>query len=218
MKKCLMAGLVGAFMLGCTTADPYTGEERTSRASAGATVGAIGGAVAGGAASSRGDRRRGILTGALVGGAIGGGVGHYMDRQERALREQLEGTGVRVEREGDTINLVMPGNITFAVNRHEIRDEFYETLDSVALVLQEYDQTAIQISGHTDSTGGAALNQTLSERRAGRVADYLIEQEIAPARVETYGYGPRYPVASNDTAEGRQANRRVELQLVPLPM
>ncbi len=210
--------LCALILAGCTTTDPYTGEERQSRTAQGAAVGAVAGAVVGGAASSRGDRRQGVLTGAVVGGAIGGGVGHYMDRKERALREQLQGTGVQVQREGDNLRLIMPGNITFAVGRHEIRPEFYEVLNSVSLVLKEYDQTAIQIAGHTDSTGSDQLNQTLSENRAGSVAQYLMGQGVSARRIESFGYGPRYPVATNATEEGRQANRRVELQLIPLPM
>lgn len=215
MKRLL--ALCAIFTLAaCTTTDPYTGEQKTSNTAKGAGIGAIAGAVIGAASSSKSDRKKGALTGAAAGAAIGGGVGNYMDRQEAKLRDELQGSGVQVRREGDRLYLIMPGNITFATGRYEIRSDFYSVLDSVAKVLAEFDQTAIKVSGHTDSTGGDQLNQTLSEQRAASVRDYLVRRDVAAGRIQAYGYGPRYPVASNSTAEGRAANRRVELELLPM--
>lgn len=200
----------------CATNDPYTGERKTSNTTVGAVVGAIGGAVVGAATSSKSDREKGVLTGAAAGAAIGGGVGAYMDKQERELRQRLQGSGVQVRREGNNIELVMPGNITFDTGRSDIRPGFYPVLDSVAEVLAEFKQTRINISGHTDNTGGADLNQRLSEDRANSVESYLVNRRVSPGRVSSAGYSYRYPVASNATAEGRQANRRVELELEPI--
>ncbi len=216
MKKTLIAFSVAAFGLtGCMTYDPYTGEQKTSSATKGSVIGAIGGAAVGVATSSKSDRGKGALIGAASGAAVGGGIGYYMDRQEAQLRQRLEGTGVRVIRNGDQIELVMPGNITFDTSQSTIRPSFTGVLESVALVLKEFDKTVIQIDGHTDSTGAEGYNQLLSERRAGSVRDFLLNQGVAPARTRATGYGPRQPIASNATAAGREQNRRVELTLVP---
>ncbi|MDV2077818.1 OmpA family protein [Marinobacter xestospongiae] len=216
MKKTILAVTAAATLSGCMTYDPYTGEEKVSNATTGAVIGAIGGAAIGAATSSKSDRGKGALIGAASGGAIGGGIGYYMDRQEAQLRHKLEGTGVRVVRNGDQIELVMPGNITFDVSQSTIKSSFHGVLESVALVLKEFDQTIINIEGHTDSTGSQNFNQLLSERRAGSVRDFLLAQGIQSGRTRAVGYGPRYPIATNSTAAGREQNRRVELTLVPM--
>ncbi len=218
MKKTILAVSMAATMGlgGCMTYDPYTGEEKTSNATKGSIIGAIGGAAVGAATSSKSDRGKGALIGAASGAAVGGGIGYYMDRQEAQLRQKLEGSGVRVVRNGDQIDLVMPGNITFDVNQSTIKPSFSNTLESVALVLEEFDKTNIRIEGHTDSTGSRDYNQLLSERRAGSVRDFLLDQGIDSSRTRAVGYGPRQPIASNDTASGREQNRRVELKLVPM--
>lgn len=203
-------------MMACQTIDPYTGEQKTSNATTGAAVGAVAGAVLGAATSKGKDRGRAAATGAVLGGATGGGIGYYMDQQEAALRQELQGTGVQVRREGDKVYLIMPGNITFASGRNEIKGDFYPTLNSVGKVLKKFDKTAIKVAGHTDSVGSDASNQVLSEQRASSVAQYLRGQQIPSNRVQSVGYGESYPIASNDTADGRERNRRVELELVPL--
>lgn len=214
MKK-ILAILTVLIMAGCASTDPYTGQQKTSNTAKGAGIGAIAGAVVGAATSSSKDRGKGAVTGAVAGGAIGGGVGYYMDRQEAALRAKLEGTGVGVAREGDNIRLIMPSAITFDVNRYEVRPQFYQTLESVSVVIKEYEKTNVRIVGHTDSTGSDSLNQTLSERRADSVGQLLMSHGIPSGRVWTSGAGERYPIASNDSEAGRQENRRVEVELVP---
>jgi len=208
---------LGAALAGCSTIDPYTGEERTARATTGAAIGAVAGAAIGAATGSDSrERRKRALMGAGAGGLAGAAVGGYMDRQEARLREQLAGSGVGVVRRGDEIILSMPGNVTFAINSDQVRREFNEVLDSVVLVVKEYDQTLIEIVGHTDSTGAAAYNQQLSERRAQSVGRYMESRDLNPRRIATAGYGQDYPIADNTTEAGRTANRRVELTLVPL--
>jgi outer membrane protein OmpA-like peptidoglycan-associated protein len=175
-------------------------------AGAGAGIGALAGR----------DRAKGALIGAGAGALAGGAVGAYMDYQEAKLRERLRGTGVSVTRIGNEIVLNMPGNVTFDVDRAEIRPDFYDVLNSVVLVVKEYDKTLIEISGHTDSSGSDAHNLDLSNRRAASVASYFKAQQVNPMRVLSQGFGEQNPVASNDTPEGRAANRRVELRLVPV--
>ncbi len=197
------------------TNDPYSGEKKTSNTAKGAGIGAIAGALLGAATSSKGDRKKGILTGALVGGAVGGGIGYYMDQQEAELRRYLEGTGVQIQRHGDQIQLVMPGNITFESGSSNLAPSFYSVLDGVATVLAKFDQTQLNIDGHTDSQGSDEFNQRLSEQRALSVSTYLSGNNVAPSRIAASGYGENKPIANNDNADGRAANRRVELWIQP---
>ena len=213
MKKIVLAFAGAAFLAGCTT-DPYTGEQKMSNMAGGAALGALAGAGIGVLAG--GDDRRNALIGAGVGALAGAGVGYYMDVQEAKLRQRLEGTGVSVTRIGNNITLNMPGHITFAVNSADLNARFFNVLDGVALVLKEYDKTVVEVAGHTDSTGSDAYNLQLSQRRAEAVASYLVSQGIKRERLITVGAGEAYPIASNDTEEGRAANRRVELTIVPV--
>jgi outer membrane protein OmpA-like peptidoglycan-associated protein len=202
---------------GCMTYDPYTGEKEVSKTTKGAGIGAATGAIIGlmvGDSSS--ERKRRAIQLAVAGGIAGGAVGNYMDRQEAKLRAQLQGTGVSVTRSGDNIILNMPGNVTFQTNMADINASFYPVLNSVALVLKEFDKTVVDVAGHADSTGDEAKNMDLSQRRAGSVSSYLAAQGINVQRLITVGYGETRPIASNDTPEGRAQNRRVEITLQPV--
>ncbi|MEJ2127763.1 MAG: OmpA family protein [Woeseiaceae bacterium] len=212
-------GMVGLAIVlaGCETLDPYTGESETSKATKGALIGAAAGIVVGLASGDDAvDRRQRALIGAGVGALAGGAIGNYMDRQEAELRAELQGTGVSVTRIGDNITLNMPGNITFATNSSDLNAGFFEVLGSVTKVLKEFDQTVVEVAGHTDSTGTDAYNQQLSERRAQTVTDYFVARKISSQRFITIGLGESMPVADNGTADGRQLNRRVEITLVPI--
>ena len=200
----------------CTTMDPYTGESGAANSAKGAGIGAIAGAAIGAATAGSGNKDRAIITGAVAGAALGGGIGHYMDRQEAELRQKLAGSGVQVQREGDNLRLIMPGNITFQTDSAQIRGDFYDVLDSVSLVLKEFKDTSILVAGHTDSVGNDSYNQGLSERRSYSVKNYLSSAGIPTGRVQAVGFGERHPVASNSSAQGREQNRRVELELQPL--
>ncbi len=202
---------------GCTTINPYTNESQTSKAVIGAGSGALAGAVIGliSGDNSR-ERRKRALRGAGIGALAGGAVGYYMDVQEAKLRQTLQGTGVSVTRQGDNIVLNMPSNITFGVDSAGINGAFFDVLNSVDIVLKEYQQTLVEVMGHTDSTGSTEHNQQLSERRAKSVASYFKSRGIKPLRIATYGHGEGYPIASNSTDVGRAQNRRVELVLVPI--
>ena len=205
------------FLTACTTINPYTREEQTSKAAKGSAIGAAAGVVVGlitGDGSKERKKRALILGG--VGAIAGGSVGVYMDQQEMKLRQRLDNSGVSVTRIGDNITLNMPGNVTFAVNSADINQAFYDVLDSVALVLNEYEKTLVEVAGHTDNTGSDEYNQQLSQKRAASVAAYLRSRQVMAERLIEVGGGENYPVASNDTAEGRQMNRRVEITIVPV--
>ena len=193
----------------CTT-NPYTGEQQASKAAAyGAGAAAVCGII-----GSR-DSSKHARNAALGCGAIGAGVGAYMDAQERQLRDELAGTGVQVVREGDNIRLIMPGNITFNTDSYNLRSDFYPTLNSVGTVLAKYADTRVLVSGHTDNTGSHKYNQTLSERRAGSVADYLVTVDVQRSRMLVQGMAFDQPVADNSTSAGRAQNRRVEIDILP---
>lgn len=198
-----------AMLVACTT-NPYTGEQQASKA---ATYGLGAAAVCGLVGAM--DSAKKARNAALGCGIVGAGVGAYMDVQEKKLREQLQGTGVRVVREGDNIRLVMPGNITFNTDSYQLRADFYPVLNSVGLVLAKYADTTIRITGHTDDRGSRQYNLTLSEKRADSVANYLVTRDVARGRMYIEGAAFDQPVADNSTAAGRAENRRVELYILP---
>ena len=202
---------------GCTT-DPYTGERKASNTAIGGLIGgAVGagaGAIIGGATSAK--TRTAALIGAGIGALTGAGIGAYMDNQEAKLRERLRATGVSVTRRGNEIILNMPGNVTFDTGKADIKPQFYDVLDSVALVLNEFNRTIIDVDGHTDSVGSARSNLELSRRRARAVAEYLASRQVDPRRLSMRGYGEEQPIASNASASGRALNRRVEIRIAPL--
>lgn len=218
MKKHIFAiTLISASLAiaGCTV-NPYTGESQAGKSGIGAATGAAVGAGIGALSSSKKDRGKGALIGAAAGVALGGGVGYYMDVQEAKLRDKMQGTGVSVTRSGDNIILNMPNNVTFDSNSTSIKPVGANTLVGVAMVLKEYDKTAVNIVGHTDSSGNDSINIPLSKQRADSVASSLISQGVSANRIYSRGAGASQPIASNSTADGKMQNRRVEITLSPL--
>lgn len=207
--KAITAATTLSVLAACTT-NPYTGDQQASKA---ATYGAGAAAVCAlvGAIES-GKHARNAALGC---GIVGAGAGAYMDVQEAKLREQLQGTGVQVAREGDNVRLIMPGNVTFDTDSYNLRSNFYPVLNSVGEVLAKYADTTIRVTGHTDSTGSRQHNQTLSERRASSVADFLATRGVERNRMLVQGMGPDQPIADNGTQAGRASNRRVELYILP---
>ena len=201
----LATAIMATMLLGSCAS--YTGQTRDpddpNRTGRGALIGASIGAVAG-------------LVGAGVGALAGTAVGTYQDRQEAELRRRTAGTGIDVSRDGDVIKLNLPDAVTFDFNSASLNPQFRPALDGVATTLADYPQTVVEISGHTDAVGSDAYNQRLSEERAGSVANYLVGKGLVRERFEIVGMGKRYPVASNDTDDGRARNRRVEVRVVPL--
>ena len=222
MRKSLVAttvALAGTMLLGgCAsytgqTSDPNDPNRTRNAALIGAGIGAVAGLLSGSDAT---ERRQRALVGAGVGGLAGGAIGVYQDRQEAELRRQTAGTGIAVDRDGDVIKLNLPDGVTFDFNRTELKPQFYPALNNVAATLREYNQTIVEVSGHTDNVGSEAVNQRISEQRAQNVASYLIGQGLQRERFEVAGYNYRHPVADNSTEQGRAKNRRVEIRLIPL--
>jgi outer membrane protein OmpA-like peptidoglycan-associated protein len=210
-------GLAALATLGtaaCTT-DPYTGQQRINRTAVGIAAGAVGGYLLGDLVGGHNDRTEQLI-GAGIGAIAGGAVGAYMDRQEEELRRQTAGTGVDVLRQGDDLILRMPSGVTFDVDRWDVKPQFYPVLDDVGRTLSSYNQTYVDVLGHTDTTGSNEHNQGLSERRAASVADYLSARGVARARMATRGYGETAPLyMPDDTDMKKAANRRVEIKIVP---
>lgn len=215
-KRIAMAAAATALLTttACIT-DPNTGERRISKAAIGGALGAVGGYFAGDLIGGKHDRTEKIV-GAGIGAIAGGAAGAYMDKQEQELRRKTAGTGVEVERKGNEILLNMPSGVTFATNSYAIQPQFQTTLNEVAQTLAAYPSTYIDIYGHTDSTGGDAINIPLSRNRAQSVSNYLSQRGVNPARMATQGFGSSQPVAENTTEAGKQANRRVEIRIVPV--
>ncbi len=209
--------MVAMTVSACKTLDAYTREEKTSSATRGALIGAAAGAVVGLISGDDAvERRQRALIGAGIGALAGGSIGAYQDRQEARLRAELEGTGVSVTRIGDNITLNMPGNVTFATDSSDLSPAFFDVLNSVGKVMNEFESTVVEVAGHTDSTGSDAYNMQLSQRRAQSVAAYLGSQGVNSQRLISLGMGESRPIANNATVEGRAANRRVEITMVPV--
>ena len=191
--------------------------QKRSKTASGAWIGTAIGAAAGLLTGKNAtQRRQRAMVGAGIGALSGAAIGHYQDKQEHELRERTANTGIGVSRQGDKITLNLPDNITFDTGRSSLKPEFYTALNGVASTIRDYNQTIVEVVGHTDNTGSASFNQRLSEQRAETVSDYLVGQGVQRARLETSGAGKNYPVASNATASGRARNRRVEIHLIPL--
>jgi outer membrane protein OmpA-like peptidoglycan-associated protein len=210
MKKSLI--LVAAMVLPMTLQACQSGPSQ--RVLIGTAAGAIAGAGLGTIAG--GDDKRNAAIGAVVGGIAGAAVGGYMDEQQRKLEEATAGTGIEVDRVGDQIQLTMPSNVTFAVNSATIQPGFFKALDDVSATLVQYNDTSVDIIGHASSDGDDAYNMTLSQQRAQSVRSYLISKGTQSVRINAIGMGETQPIADNATAEGRAANRRVEILLTPI--
>ena len=215
LPKISAAALSAMLATSACTTDPYTGQQTINRTAVGIGVGALSGYLLGDLVGGDHDRNAKVI-GAGIGAIAGGAVGNYMDRQEAELRRQTAGTGVDVYRQGDELVLRMPSGITFPVDRSDIQPEFQSTLNQVSQTLASYNQTYIDVLGHTDSTGSDAYNQALSDRRAQSVATYLSGHGVDRVRMGIRGFGESQPIASNDDEAGRSQNRRVEIKVVPV--
>ncbi|AIS19607.1 cell envelope biogenesis protein OmpA [Pseudomonas rhizosphaerae] len=221
-RRLITAAAAIALLSGCASQNPYEnqgqaqGSSGISKTAKYGGLGALAGAVAG-AAIDHNNRGKGALIGAAVAGAASAGYGYYADRQEAALRESMANTGVEVQRQGDQIKLIMPGNITFATDSSNISSSFYSPLNNLGNSFKQFNENNIEIVGYTDSTGSRQHNMDLSLQRAQAVSNYLTSQGVDGSRLSVRGAGPDQPIASNADANGRAQNRRVEVNLKPIP-
>ncbi len=205
-----MAVAVALVVGGCAATDGMTDTQR--RTAVGTGIGAAVGAAIGGNQSGS----KGVRNGALIGGAIAG-IGTYvwsrqMEEQKRAMEAATEGTGVQVTQTRENLlQLDIPSDISFDVNRAVIRPAFQPILDRFAQTLVANPATTVQIIGHTDSTGNDAINNPLSVNRAAATRDYLVAHGVLVSRIMIDGRGSHDPIADNRTAQGRAQNRRVEI-------
>ena len=178
----------------------------------GAAIGVGGGAVLGALVGKwAGNTAAGAIIGATVGGAAGALIGNYMDKQVEELQADLE--GAKVERVGEGIKITFESGILFNVNSSELGETAQANITKLAVVVNKYNDTDILIEGHTDITGSADYNQSLSEKRASSVSNYLNVNAVETSRLSTIGYGPNQPLVENNTAENRALNRRVEIAI-----
>lgn len=205
MRQLVHLGLIGLLtvgLLGCSW----------TRTKKGAAIGAAAGGVAGGLIGSQsGHTATGAIIGAAIGGAAGAWIGHYMDEQAAEIERDLE--GARVERIGEGIKITFDSGLLFDIDRAVLRERSKQQLNELAVILNKYEDTEILLEGHTDSTGSDEHNLELSRQRAQAVANQLSQENVRPTRFTIMGYGEAQPLASNETAEGRQANRRVEVAI-----
>jgi outer membrane protein OmpA-like peptidoglycan-associated protein len=195
--------ILAFFLSGCAS---------MSKTQEGAAVGGAAGAVLGGIIGNQaGSTAKGAIIGAAVGGAAGAIIGRQMDEQAAALEEELP--GATVERVGEGIQVTFDSGILFDLNSYTLRPEARDRLTDLAASLKDYDDSEVLIVGHTDSSGAEDYNQTLSENRANAAGSFLIRAGVAPSRVKMIGLGETEPVAPNDTPEGMQQNRRVEVAI-----
>ncbi|HSP17365.1 MAG TPA: OmpA family protein [Thermoanaerobaculia bacterium] len=206
IRKAAVLLFATSFLLACATSDPNVKAKRG--AGIGAAAGAVAGAVIG---NQSGDNRTGAVVGAAAGAAVGAAIGHRMDKQEQELR-QIQGVEVTRPSEGQ-IDVRLTSDILFDLDSAALRPESRTTLRDLADNIRRYPDEIIDVEGHTDSSGTTDYNQSLSERRAGSVRDFLVDSGVPSRSVTAAGYGETRPKDSNSTPEGRQLNRRVEIHI-----
>ncbi len=212
----LMLATASAVALGACTTDPYAPTQPMSKTQQGALAGAALGGIYG-AVRDKDKNNKGsdILKGAIVGGVAGGLGGAVLDAQAKALQNQMTTPGVQIQNTGNTLNVTLPEGVLFATDSTAVSGPAQNDLYALARNLQQYPNSTVQIIGHTDSTGSASYNMNLSQRRAQAVANILAAGGVSASRLAPMGRGLTQPVASNNTAQGRAANRRVEIIITP---
>ncbi|WP_313135332.1 OmpA family protein [Paracoccus jeotgali] len=215
MRVSLMIGAAGVMALGACAPDGTMGtslDKTQQGALAGAALGGVLGATRD---SDKNNKGKDFVKGALVGAAAGAVVGNILEQQEKQLRQVMTSPGVQIINRGDYLQVLMPSGLLFATDSAAVSGQAQNDLYGLARSLQQYPNSRVEIYGHTDSTGRAAYNQDLSQRRAQSVGGILTAAGVSSARLSMVGRGQTQPIASNDTEAGRQQNRRVEILIRP---
>ena len=211
------AVVAGALWLGGCATDEYGNPRPMTETEKGVAIGAVSGAALGALVADKSGK--GAAIGAVGGAVVGGLIGNYMEQQRRdfqkVLANEIAAGHIRLEKLSDSeLHVGMTSETAFEVDSDQIKPGFYSTMDKIAAVVNKYGKTRLVIVGHTDNTGSAAYNQSLSQRRAASVEEYLLASNVYPARLSSMGYGEERPIASNATAEGRRLNRRVDIAII----
>ena len=208
---------LGTMLMGGCATDEYGNPRPLSETEKGVAIGAVSGAALGALVADK--SAKGAAIGAVGGAVVGGLIGNYMEQQrrdfQRVLADEIAAGYIRLDKLSDSELLVgMTSETAFEVDSDRIKPGFYGTMDKIAAVVNKYGKTRLVIAGHTDNTGSSAYNQSLSQRRAASVEEYLLASNVYRARLSSVGYGEERPVASNATPDGRRLNRRVDIAIV----
>jgi outer membrane protein OmpA-like peptidoglycan-associated protein len=207
-----MKKIKGIILISALAASVFIYSCGTSNAVKGGVIGGVGGGVIGGIVGNElGNTVVGVIIGAAVGGTAGALIGNYMDEQAEEMENDI--AGAKIERVGEGIKITFDSGILFETNSSTLQSEAKSNISKLAVILNKYPDTNILVTGHTDSDGTEEYNQALSERRAKSVSDYTLGQGINSSRLSIIGLGETEPVSSNETVDGKQLNRRVEIAI-----
>lgn len=214
-RKPIVLGAASLLALAACTDPAFQQGGERQRTGQGAAAGAAIGGLLGATRESGNDRLKNAAIGAAIGAVVGGAIGQQLDKQAAELENDFGNGDIDVINTGSELIVRMPEAILFATNSADLNPQLRSDLFVLANSLNRYPQSIVTVTGHTDNTGSAGFNQDLSERRAASVASVLRSGGVSGARIQTVGAGESQPIATNQTAQGRSMNRRVDITITP---